>query len=127
MSCIACEEPEEHADSFGLDQHLLLLDEFSTPISIADQLGIKKMEYTYDFGDNWEHTIKFEKIIETDIANPHPTIIKGSGASLPEDCGGIYGYYALMNGDKDFCEMSDAQELEDIRNKTFNIEDIIFE
>ena len=30
--------------------------------------------YTYDFGDNWEHIINIEKIVEYD--NRFPTVVK---------------------------------------------------
>ena len=107
--------------------NLQTLDEFTTPISQIAEAGIKKMTYTYDFGDNWKHSIKIEKTITTDIANPLPTILKGSGASLPEDCGGLYGYYALMDPDNDFSETYHEEYLEEIRNNRFDLEGIFFE
>ena len=55
-----------------------------------------KAIYSYDFGDDWEHEIKLEKILtpETDIT--FPRCIKGKGACPPEDCGGVWGYYEML-------------------------------
>ncbi len=47
--------------------------------------------YTYDFGDNWEHMIKIEKIVEYDYR--YPTVLKSKGSNMIEDCGGIWGFY----------------------------------
>ncbi len=53
--------------------------------------------YVYDFGDNWEHTIKVEKILDADEKyQGHPVCLGGEKACPPEDCGGIYGYYEMM-------------------------------
>jgi hypothetical protein len=49
--------------------------------------------YIYDFGDNWQHTITVEKII--DIALPQADCMGGKGACPPEDCGGYHGYAHL--------------------------------
>ena len=46
--------------------------------------------YTYDFGDNWEHSIKVEKIVA--YQHRYPTVLKYKGANMIEDCGGIWGY-----------------------------------
>lgn len=51
-----------------------------------------KANYTYDFGDNWEHMIKLEKILPRDKNAKYPMCIAGKRASPPEDCGGIWGY-----------------------------------
>lgn len=54
----------------------------------------QKMMYTYDFGDSWEHTVLLEKIGEENLLAP--ICIKGKGACPPEDCGGLWGYYDLV-------------------------------
>jgi hypothetical protein len=60
---------------------------------IKDLLGINtKCIYIYDFGDNWEHKIKVEKILEED-SRKKPFCVKLVGNCPPEDCGGIWGYY----------------------------------
>jgi len=49
-------------------------------------------KYTYDFGDNWEHIIKLEKVLPRDKNINYPVCIGGKRASPPEDCGGVWGY-----------------------------------
>lgn len=51
-----------------------------------------KADYTYDFGDNWEHMIKLEKILPRDNDIKYPICIAGKRACPPEDCGGFWGY-----------------------------------
>jgi hypothetical protein len=56
--------------------------------SMENQLA----NYTYDFGDNWEHEIQLEKILQREKNINYPVCIKGKRACPPEDCGGIWGY-----------------------------------
>ena len=51
--------------------------------------------YTYDFGDAWEHQILMEK--EVEYENSYPQVLKYKGDNIPEDCGGIGGYYDLLD------------------------------
>ena len=57
--------------------------------------------YTYDFGDNWEHTIVIEKILKKDSTKEYPVCIQGECACPPEDCGGVVGYEDLLEIQKD--------------------------
>lgn len=54
----------------------------------------QKMHYEYDFGDSWQHTVLLEKVGEERILAPQ--FLKGKGACPPEDCGGIWGYYGVV-------------------------------
>jgi hypothetical protein len=56
------------------------------------QAGVKKFRYTYDMGDNWEHVIQVEKVLEVDPQATYPRCVEGSRACPPEDCGGPPGY-----------------------------------
>lgn len=56
--------------------------------------------YTYDLGDDWQHRVTVEKIID-DYSEEYPRVIKYKGNCPPEDCGGIYGYYDYMDIIKD--------------------------
>ena len=55
-----------------------------------------KCTYDYDFGDNWEHTVELEKIISTEKDAEYPRCVAGKRACPPEDCGGLWGYYNLI-------------------------------
>ncbi len=62
------------------------------------QLGLKdRVRYTYDFGDNWEHDIVLEKVMEPDAGDGRPALLTGKGACPPEDCGGLWGYAELKD------------------------------
>jgi len=57
-----------------------------------------KLIYTYDFGDNWEHAVVLEKLLPTPLGLDieYPICIDGKLACPPDDCGGIPGYYELI-------------------------------
>ena len=52
--------------------------------------------YDYDFGDGWEHDVVVEKIVSADPGKKHAVCLAGENACPPEDCGGIWGYYELL-------------------------------
>jgi hypothetical protein len=58
-------------------------------------------QYDYDFGDDWQHEITVEKIVPSEGGKSAPVCIEGEGDCPPEDCGGIHGYYELLNIIKD--------------------------
>ena len=60
-----------------------------------------KVLYTYDFGDGWEHQITVEKVETIDKSVHYPVCIKGKGNCPPEDCGGIWGFYSMLEALKD--------------------------
>jgi hypothetical protein len=55
-----------------------------------------KAIYTYDFGDSWEHEILLEERLPAAPGQPYPACTAGEGACPPEDCGGVPGYYELL-------------------------------
>jgi hypothetical protein len=54
------------------------------------------MEYEYDFGDGWSHEILLEAILLKEKGITYPQCVAGERACPPEDCGGISGYYHLL-------------------------------
>jgi hypothetical protein len=54
------------------------------------------VEYTYDLGDNWEHTIEMERILPWENGVHYPLCIDGKRACPPEDCGGIEGFHDFL-------------------------------
>ena len=73
-----------------------LISQDSVTIGSYFSLGNKKAEYTYDFGDNWEHEIILEKILDVADGVKYPLCVDGKRACPPEDCGGVWGYYNLV-------------------------------
>lgn len=55
-----------------------------------------KLQYTYDFGDNWEHDILVEKALDRDASVKYPRCVGGRRAAPPDDCGGVWGYAELV-------------------------------
>jgi hypothetical protein len=55
-----------------------------------------KATYTYDFGDCWEHAIAVEKVLPPVSGVDYPFCVGGKLQGPPEDCGGIPGYYHLL-------------------------------
>ena len=55
-----------------------------------------KIIYTYDFGDSWEHSIVLEKRLPVDPNTTYPICTDGQLACPPEDCGGVPGFYDLV-------------------------------
>jgi len=87
------EPNEEFDDDFGeksVDDSTVTLDSIITYTKV-------KFEYTYDFGDSWEHQIVVEKFLPYNIHTKYPTCIDGKLSCPPEDCGGIPGFYNLLD------------------------------
>lgn len=51
-----------------------------------------RFRYTYDFGDDWDHEIVVEKILEPEPGVHYPRCLTGRRACPPEDVGGLWGY-----------------------------------
>ena len=55
-----------------------------------------RLDYLYDFGDNWEHVLMLEEIVEATPGGPRARVVGGERAAPPEDCGGVPGYEDLV-------------------------------
>ncbi|MHB8126562.1 MAG: plasmid pRiA4b ORF-3 family protein [Desulfitobacteriaceae bacterium] len=54
-----------------------------------------KIKYIYDFGDDWQHYIEVEKMIE-DYPQNYPVCLDWEGNAPPEDVGGDSGYEEFL-------------------------------
>ncbi len=61
----------------------------------------EKFSYMYDFGDAWKHIITVEKFLPKEQEGKYPVCLDGELACPPEDCGGIPGFYNLLEILKD--------------------------
>ncbi len=82
-------------EDLGIGDMKGVLDEDSVMLSDYIPL-VKSIEYLYDFGDSWEHTIKVGKI-KNFVGEPFVLCTGGYGSTPVEDCGGAPGYEELSN------------------------------
>ncbi len=97
-----------HLYSFKIDEIEYSLPEYNYDfITYGDSRSYKlkdfpeeAVEYLYDFGDYWEHTIQVIKRIEgKKLLNP--ICLDGKGNCPPEDVGGIHGFKNFLEIMKD--------------------------
>lgn len=50
------------------------------------------VEYIYDLGDDWHHSVVLEKILPAKPDGVYPVCLAGARACPPEDVGGVSGY-----------------------------------
>jgi hypothetical protein len=55
-----------------------------------------RLIYEYDFGDSWEHRVVLEQMLAHEPRARYPVVLAGKRACPPEDCGGVPGYYRLL-------------------------------
>jgi pRiA4b ORF-3-like protein len=87
-----------------------------------------KAVYTYDFGDNWEHQIVVEKRLAPEPGCAYPACLAGERHGPPEDCGGIPGFYNLLEAISD-SKHEQREELldwvgDDFDPEAFSVEEI---
>ena len=75
-------------------------------VTIEDLLFIKfeDIQYNYDYGDCWEHTVEIGNVVLPQSGTTYPICTEGAGACPPEDCGGPHGYMnlcAILSNPKD--------------------------
>lgn len=74
--------------------------------------GRTVINYLYDFGDSWEHRITVTKVRQGDPNIDYPRYLDGAGAGPPEDCGGVPGFYDLLEARADPDHPEHAQAVE---------------
>ncbi|MCG8583941.1 MAG: plasmid pRiA4b ORF-3 family protein [Pirellulales bacterium] len=79
-----------------MDDYREVRDEGSILLSDIVERGTNKFRYWYDFGDDWWHPIRVESTHDRKPDEPLAVCTKGKQACPPEDCGGIWGYYAML-------------------------------
>ena len=81
---------------------------------LRDVLKPKKttIDYLYDFGDSWEHRLVVTDVRAGDPAVSYPRHVGGERNATPEDCGGIPGFYDMLEAltDPDHPNHADASE-----------------
>jgi hypothetical protein len=78
------------------EPELMLTDDTTTTLRDLAVGDGETLAYEYDFGDSWDHTIRIEKILDTDPDVRYPVCLDGERICPPEDCGGTWGYQELL-------------------------------
>ena len=87
--------PRGHETHYGMPDPDGFIDIIDAKHATLDQLigaGLKNFAYTYDFGDDWRHTIMVEAVAPTDSTLIYPRFIDGARRAPPEDVGGEPGF-----------------------------------
>lgn len=86
-------EPKAYSGSYTIGTEDVDYD--AEDVKIGAFLNSKNptMEYVYDFGDDWIHTIKLEDVREGSI--DRPALLGGKGMCPAEDCGGPWAWEDL--------------------------------
>lgn len=74
-------EEGEFEDEGGIPVAAVRLDE-------AVQVPGEILSYAYDYGDNWELTLRLEDVLPAAAGTPSAVAVDGRRAAPPEDCGG---------------------------------------
>jgi hypothetical protein len=80
-----CPYSAEDEPDAGVPAHEVRLDEVL--VEPGDRLF-----YTYDFGDDWAHTLRLEAVEARTPDAPRARCTAGRRDGPPEDCGGVHGY-----------------------------------
>ena len=117
--------PPEPGDFMGMSS---AEDERKVPLSSVLGRAGAKARYTYDFGDSWEHGIVLEKRLAADPNTAYPVCTGGELAGPPEDCGGLPGFYSLLEAIGDPSHDQHAESLDwlgdDFDPKAFSVDDV---
>lgn len=109
---------------------------FSNKITVSSEEALlkdhlkkpkQKFQYEYDFGDSWIHDIVVEKFLPKENNKIYPVCIAGKRNCPPEDCGGIGGFYYMLDAlnDKNHPEHKDWKDwIEDYDPEYFDIDQV---
>ena len=101
--------PRGHETGYGIPDPDGFMEVIDAKHATLDQLidaKINKFTYTYDFGDDWRHTILVEAVAPADQAFIYPRFIDGARRAPPEDVGGEPGFENFL------AAMADTQHRE---------------
>jgi hypothetical protein len=75
----------------------------ASKVRLRDVLQPRKtvLDYTYDFGDQWEHWLTVTDVRAGEPGGSYPRYIGGERNGPPEDCGGIPGFYEWLEAISD--------------------------
>lgn len=130
-NAIAITLPYPEYDLFG---EIEPLDESKTLLYNYLSERQPKINYVYDFGDNWEHQIVPEKRLPFNSKETYPQVIGGKRACPWEDSGGPGGYEGKIEILKDkkheeheeIADWVGVDDFSELDLESFNPNDVIF-
>src|ERR1700749_2785197 len=75
-----------------VDEEDRLLDDRDFRLKKLDLAIGERIEYAYDFGDNWQHVLELEDKLPASAGAVYPRCVGGERSAPPEDVGGVSGY-----------------------------------
>lgn len=103
--------PNKEWDDIGFGPRTLSAAR-TTLADVIERTGAKTIKYTYDFGDDWEHTIRIGRVSE---AAPgvvaYPRLVEALGHGPIEDVGGPFGFMEFAQAIND----PDHERYEELR------------
>jgi hypothetical protein len=78
------------------DDWIKVTDARSVRLGKLVEATVKRFAYTYDFGDDWRHTITIEAVGAADPTREYPRFVDGARRAPPEDVGGWPGFEAFL-------------------------------
>ena len=73
-----------------------VIDERRMRLNTLVEHGARRFTYLYDFGDNWQHTVKIEDVVMPPNKGLRIRCISGENACPPEDVGGADAYFDFL-------------------------------
>lgn len=73
-----------------------VVDERRVRLNTLVEAGARRFTYLYDFGDNWEHTVKVEDLVIPPREGARIRCSAGENACPPEDVGGPNAYFDFL-------------------------------
>ena len=108
-----------------LDGKRLYSDRSIRLAALVDR-GVERFVYRYDFGDDWEHVVTVERVLEPEDGVEYPILVDGAGQAPPEDCGGPLGFDAFLEAMLDETH-EQHQAVMDWRGERFDPDDLQLE
>jgi hypothetical protein len=98
-----------HLWEFTIDQRKYGPAMDNAPHSLANHVRLRDVlmpgktviDYTYDFGDCWEHRLMVTDVRPGQSGLSYPRYISGEKNGPPDDCGGISGFYEWLEAISD--------------------------
>ncbi len=78
------------------EDELEVIDERAVRLCDLQLAPGDRLQYLYDFGDNWQHVFELEEVLQGDAKDLTPRCLGGDCSTPPEDVGGAPGYEEFL-------------------------------